>query len=123
MSFNLFAISTTNIVVDEGEYDRHTALEALGAIIWYSTKCNNLIIEAEDEISKVIVDLGLGNEPEFNDDVSNGMNKAWFAGCERIKEKILSTKYKNYLICKKLNGEDEDGNYINNCKIEGDKEW
>lgn len=90
-------------------------LEVIGAVMWYSKECKNTLPNVARDISKKLAQYGISEDPEFNDDVSNGMNMAWLAGCGRIKEKALEMGYSKYLICKKRDIVSEDGFLVSGC--------
>lgn len=90
-------------------------LETIGALMWYEKECNNTTKEVGGIIATKLKSYGLDEDPEFNDDISNGMNQAWLAGCERIKSKALELGYSKYLICTKSDFMDSDGFMVSGC--------
>lgn len=112
LAFFIITTTTAMAIPTDTLEDR---LEALGAIMWYSKECKNTIPEVEKLINSKLKFHNLVEDPEFNDDISNGMNKAWLAGCERIKSKALELGYSNYLICKSKDIMDDDGFVASGC--------
>jgi hypothetical protein len=98
-------------------------LESLGSLIWYDDKCNNTRPLAKLEILNILEqDFSIITEDDidFNDDLSNGKNKAFIAGCARIKDKILEAELGEYLICSKKDYASFSGEFISGCVEEGE---
>jgi hypothetical protein len=96
--------------------DNIDELEVLGAVMWYSKQCNNTTVDAIQMIDNKLKAHGLSEDPEFNDDISNGMNKAWLAGCARIKSEAIEKGYSEFLICQIPDFMDDDDFLVSGCE-------
>jgi hypothetical protein len=106
LSFALFAQENIN---------QEEELEILGSLYWYGSNCKN----TSEKTNALIVDRiwmhGITIDIEDNDFIANGMNMAWFAGCDRILEEIVTSGNSQYLICSKTLVS-EDGDTVLDCK-------
>ena len=112
LCFGFVSVAEENIIKEK-------ELEILGSLYWYSTNCKNTSEETYNLIINRIAHHGIINNIEDNDFIANGMNMAWFAGCDRIMDKIVHSGNSKYLICAEAHTL-KDGSYALNCKTKHD---